>query len=70
VFQQPIVQRSATVVAIALMLLVYRISKAMPGGPALDGMARALLMRRGGRRKMARRQPFTGKMKAARSPLF
>jgi hypothetical protein len=36
--------------------------------PALDSMARPLLMRRGGRRKMARRQPFTRKMKAARSP--
>ena len=68
-FQQPTVQRSATVVASALMLLGHRISKATPGGPALDSMARPLLMRRGGRRKMARRQPFTRKMKAARSPL-
>jgi len=42
VFQQPTVQRSATVVASALMLLVHRISKAMPGGPALDSMARPL----------------------------
>jgi hypothetical protein len=70
VLQQPTVQRSATVVGSALMLLVHRIGKAMPDGPALDRMARPLLMRRGGHRKMAGRQPFTRKMKAARSPHF
>jgi len=68
VFQQPTVQRSATVVASALMLLVHRISKAMPGGPALDSMARPLLMRRGGRRKMARRQAFHSQNEGCQEP--
>src|SRR5258708_31866318 len=70
VLQQPTVQRSATVVGSALMLLVHRIGKAMPDGPALDRMARPLLMRRGGPPKKAGPPPFTRKMKAARSPPF
>ncbi len=50
------------------MLLVHRISKATPGGPALDSMARPLLMRRGGGRKMARRQAFHSQNEGCQEP--
>src|SRR5260370_19417778 len=68
VLQQPTVQRSATVVGSALMLLVHRIGKAMPDGPALDRMARPLLMRRGGLRENAGGAPFTRPTQAAKGP--